>query len=81
MQSVDGVEILTNFVESSPGPTVVDHHNLTIKVVLQGEEISGCIVDGGSSVNVISKAICNCLGTKEWEVCPFWLCMADTRSV
>ena len=81
MRSRDQVEILTSFVESSEGPPMVDHHNPAIKVVLQGEEISGCIVDGGSSVNVISKAICNCLGTKEWEVCPFWLCMADTRSV
>ena len=40
--------IPTRFAESITGPTVVDHHNPAIKVILQGEEISGCIVDGRS---------------------------------
>ena len=66
MRSVDKVEIPTNFAESSAGPMVVDHHNLAIKVVLQGEEIFCCIVDGGFGVNVISKASCNRLGIMEW---------------
>ena len=78
MRGMDRLEILTNIAESSARPMVIDHHNPAIKVVLQGEEISGCIIDGGSGVNVISKATCNRLGIIEWEVCPFWLYTADT---
>ena len=81
MRHVDRVTIPTHFAESITRPTVVDHHNPTIKVILKGEEISGCIVDGGSGVNNISKATCNRLGITNWEVCPVWLRMADTRSV
>ena len=44
-------------------------------------EITGCIVDGDSSVNVISKATCTNLGITSWETCPFWLRMANTQSV
>ena len=80
-QGLDRVEILTNFIESSMGLAVIDHQNPAIKVVLQGEEIPGCIVNGGSGLNVINKGTCNRLGITEWEVCPLWLCMADTRSV
>ena len=48
MRNIDRVEIPTHFAESSTGPSMVDHHNPAIKVLLQGEEISGCIVDGSS---------------------------------
>ena len=51
--------IPTLFIEHNHGPTVVDHQNPAIKVLVQGTEITGCVVDGGSGVNVISKAICN----------------------
>ena len=59
----------------------MDHQNPTIKVILQGEEIPGCIVNSGSKVNVISKATCTQLGIMDWEVCHFWLRMANTRLV
>ena len=78
---VDRVEIPTNFTESSMGLAVIDHQNPAIKVVLQGKEIPGCIVDGGSRVNLINKATCNRLGITEWELCLFWPPMADTCSV
>ena len=81
LRKADQVIIPTNFSESAIEPTMVDHHNPAIKVILQGEEISGCIIEGGSGFNVISKATCNCLGIAKWEACPFWLRMADTRSI
>ena len=65
MRKADQVMIPTNFAENTTGPAVVYHHNLAIKVILQGEEI----------------VTCTCLAITNWEVCPFWLCMADTRSV
>ena len=68
--------IHANFAESTIGPTVVDHHNPFIKVILQGEEILECIIDGRSGVNVISKATYNRLGIANWEARPFWLRMA-----
>ena len=72
--------VFTNFTGTSDELTVVDHNNLAIQVILKGQEIVGCIIDGGSSVNVISSRICKQLGISEWEACPFWLRMADTRS-
>ena len=73
--------ISANYTESSSGPAVLDHHNLAIKVVLQGQEIMGCIVDDGSGVNVISKTTCIRLDITDWEACPFWLRMVDTHPV
>ena len=67
--------------DTSSGPTIVDHRSPAIKVLIHGTEIQGCVVDGGSGVNVISKATCQTLGITTWENCPFWLRMADTRSV
>ena len=75
------ISVSANFVETSDGTTVVDQHNPTIKLVLHDQEITGCIIDGGSGVNVISVKTCERLGISEWEACPFWLRMADTRSV
>ena len=71
----------TNFTSTSDGPTVVDHSNPAIQTILKGQKIVGCIIDGGSGVNVINSKICEQLGISEWEPCPFWLRMADTRSV
>ena len=45
-----------NRIRSSTGPIVVDHHNPAIKLVLKSQEIPGCIIDGGSGVNVISTS-------------------------
>ena len=56
IRGTTGLDVSTNFAESSTGPTVVDHHNPAIKLVLKGQEISGCIVDRGSRVNVIVQA-------------------------
>ena len=81
MRGTDQLEISVNYTKSSTGPVVVDHHNLALKVVPQGQEITGCIVDDGSGVNVISKTTCKHLGITEWEACPFWLRMVDTRSI
>ena len=71
MWGMGSIEISANFTESATGPTVVDHHNPAIKVVLHGQEVIGCIIDGGSGVNVISKTTCSRLGITEWEPCPF----------
>ena len=43
--------------------------------------MAGCIIDGGSGVNVISTKTCEHLGISELEACLFWLRMVDTRSV
>ena len=51
-----------HFTEPNHKPTIIDHQNPVIKVLVQGTEITGCVVDGGSGVNVISKAICTNLG-------------------
>ena len=60
---------------------MIDHQNPAIKVLVHSTEIKGCVVDDGSGVNVINKAMCTNLGITSWENCPFWLRMADTRSV
>ena len=62
MTGTPGVDVLANFAETHTDPTVVDHHNAAIKLVLQGQEITGRIVDGGSCVNVISMTTCARLG-------------------
>ena len=78
---IPGVSVATKLTEVSDGPSVVDHHNPAITLILHGQEIPGCVIDGGSGVNVISVKTCEQLGISEWEACPFWLRMADTRSV
>ena len=60
---------------------VVYYHNLAIGVVLQAQEITGCIVDDDFGVNMISETTYNRLDIKDWEACPFWLRMANTRFV
>ena len=75
------ISVSANFTETRDSPKVVDHHNRAIKLVLHGQEVAGCIIDGGSGVNVISAKTCEQLGISEWEACPFCLLMADTRSV
>ena len=59
----------------------MDEQSPRIKVVIQGQEVVGAIVDGGSGVNVINKTTCDRLGIRKWDACPFWLRMADTSTV
>ena len=51
----------------------MDEQSPTIKVIIQGQEVVGAIVDGGSGVNVINKTTCDKLGIWKWDACPFWL--------
>ena len=69
------------FMEPNLGRTIIDHQNPSIKVLVHGTEIQGCVVVEGSGVNVISKATCITLGITSWENFPFWLRMPDTHSV
>ena len=73
--------IPAHFTKPNLGPTFIEHRNPAIKVLVHGTEIKGCVVDGGSTVNVISKATCTNLGITSWENSPFWLQIAVTRSV
>ena len=74
-------QVLVNYNQPSDGPTIMDKQNPSIKVIIQGQEVAGAIVDGGSGVNVINKTTCDRLGIKKWDACPFWLRMADTSTV
>mgnify|MGYP002776135322 CR=1 FL=1 len=73
--------ILTHFTKPTNGPTMIDYQNPTIKVLMQGTQITRCVVDSSSGVNIISKDTCNNFGITSWENCSFWLRMANTRSV
>ena len=59
----------------------MDEQIPTIKVIIQGQEVSGSIVDGGLGVNLINKTTYDRLGITKWEACPFWLQMTDTSIV
>mgnify|MGYP000302985012 CR=1 FL=1 len=48
-----------HLVESREGSPVVD---MQIKLLVKGHEISGCIMNGGSRINVISETTCHSLG-------------------
>mgnify|MGYP000341315175 FL=1 len=77
----DTEQISVNYNQPSDGPTIMDEQSPTIKVVIQGQEVVGAIVDGGSGVNVINKTTCDRLGIRKWDACPLWLRMADTSTV
>ena len=70
-----------NLTEPGMGPPHMDSQNPAVKIIIKGCDLHSCIIDGGSGVNVISEATCQNLGLTQWEPCPFWLRMADTRSV
>ena len=59
------------FTEPNLGPTIIDHRNPPIKVLVHGTEKKGCVWDNGSGVYVISKAPCTNLGITSWEKLPF----------
>ena len=67
-----------NLVEPGTGPPLMDSQNPAVKIIIKGRDIHGCIIDGGSDINVISEATCQDLGLTLWEPWPFWLRMADT---
>ena len=53
------------FSNPGEGPTVVDTNSLAITAIVKGRELPGMIVDGGSSVNVISLRTCDTLGIQD----------------
>ena len=72
---------LVHLTEPGTGPPLMDSQNPAVKIMIKGQDLHGCIMDDGSGVNVISEATCHNLSLNRWEPCPFWLWMADTRSV
>ena len=70
-----------NLTEPGRGPPLMDSQNPVVKIMIKGRDLHGCIIDGGSDVNVISEVTCHNLGLNQWETGPFWLRMADTRLV
>ena len=70
-----------HLAESSNGPPVMDTQNPDVKLIIKGREVSGCKIDGGSGVNVLSETTCRSLDLTQWGPCPFWLHMADTHSI
>ena len=70
-----------HLTEHSAGPPLMDSQNPAMHIIIKGQELHGCIIDGGSGVNVISETTCHNLGLNQWEPCPFCLRMVDTRSV
>ena len=73
-------EVAVNFTNLTQGPTVMDEHSPSIRVIIKGQEVLGSIVVGGSGINVVNKITCDRLSIK-WQTCPFWLRMADTSMV
>ena len=67
--------------EPGTNPPLMDSQNPAVKIIIKGRDIHGCIIDGGSGVNVISEATCHDLGITHWEPFPFWLRMANTCSI
>ena len=57
-------EVVVNFMNPTQRPTIMDEQSPSIKVIIQGQEVPGSIVDGGSDVNVINKLTYDQLGKK-----------------
>ena len=64
-------QVSVNYNQPSNGPTIMDEQSPVIKVVIQGQEVAGVIVDGGFGVNVINKTTCDRLAIRKWDACPF----------
>ena len=69
-----------HLTEPGVGPSLMDSQTPAVRIIIKGQDLHGCIIDGGSDVNVISETTCHNLCLNQWEPCPFWLRMADTRS-
>ena len=66
--NIDSASPPVNLTEPGTGPPLMDSQNPAVKIMIKGREPHGCIINGGFGVNV-------------WKPCPFWLRMAETRSV
>ena len=67
-----------NLTEPGTGPPLMDSQNPTVKIIIKGRDLHGCIIDVGSGFNVITEATCQDLGLTQWEPCLFLLRMAAT---
>lgn len=48
-----------------------------ISVLYRGIWIDNVLVDGGTGVNIVTKATCEKFGWMDWLSVPFLVCMAD----
>jgi hypothetical protein len=60
---------------------VMDYEGPRMEAIVRGQQIAGILIDGGSGVNVISRATCRQLRITKWEPCKFWMRMANGSSV
>ena len=51
-----------NLTEPGTVPPLMYSQNPAVKIIIKGRNLHGCIIDGGSGVNVISEATCHNLG-------------------
>ena len=58
-----------HLTEPGAGPPLMDSQNPAVRIIIKGQDLHGCIIDGGSGVNVISEATCHNLGLNQWEPC------------
>ena len=77
----DLVHPSVNLIAPTQGLPLMDSQNPVVPLILRGHEVPRCIIEVGLDINVISEATCNKIGITQWELCPLWLRMADTRSV
>ena len=70
-----------NLTAPTQGTPLMDSQNPVVQLIIRGHKVPGCIIDGRSGVNVSSEVTCNKIDITQWESCPFWLRMADTRSI
>ena len=63
-------EVAVNSTNSTQGPTIMEEHSPSIKVIMKGQEVLGSIFNGRLGVNIIKKLTYDRLGIK-WENCPF----------
>ena len=40
----------------------MDSQNPSVKIIIKGRDLHGCIIDGGSGVNIIIETTCHNLG-------------------
>ena len=51
-----------NLTELGMGPSLMDSQNPSVKIIIKGRDLHGCIIDGGSGFNIISEATYHNLG-------------------
>ena len=74
----DTTQQTVHLTAPTTSPPLMDSQNLSVQILVRGQQVSGSIIDGGSGVNVIIEATCSKLDITEWESSPFWLHMDDT---